>query len=155
MVTRLHFLVDEHGMNLTKALLGTIIKYPVSSVEIDKESGTSGQKRWDISLRTGKILGRAGGHGDEREAASAGISSGGGGRHRLRTADIEDAVKKGCISYETLFRELTGYRQKNRAMPISAWCPGWRINITRLWKRDMRIRVSMRFRTGLSARRDR
>lgn len=38
-VTRLHFLVDEHGMNLTKALLGTIIKYPVSSLEIDKKSG--------------------------------------------------------------------------------------------------------------------
>lgn len=38
-VTRLHFLVDEHGMNLTKALLGTIIKYPVSSLEIDRNSG--------------------------------------------------------------------------------------------------------------------
>ena len=38
-VTRLHFLVDEHGMNLTKALLGTIIKYPVSSLEICKDSG--------------------------------------------------------------------------------------------------------------------
>ena len=37
-VTRLHFLVDEHGMNLTKALLGTIIKYPVSSLGIDKNS---------------------------------------------------------------------------------------------------------------------
>ena len=34
-VTKLHFMVDEHGMNLTKALLATIIKYPVSSVEIN------------------------------------------------------------------------------------------------------------------------
>ena len=31
-VSKLHFLVDENGMNLTKALLGTIIKYPLSSV---------------------------------------------------------------------------------------------------------------------------
>ena len=31
-VTKLHFLVDEHGMNLTKALLATIIKYPGSSL---------------------------------------------------------------------------------------------------------------------------
>ena len=39
LVTKLHYLVDAHGMNLTKGLLGTIIKYPVSSVEIDKKSG--------------------------------------------------------------------------------------------------------------------
>lgn len=30
LVTRLHFLVDDNGMNLTYALLNTIIKYPVS-----------------------------------------------------------------------------------------------------------------------------
>ena len=29
LVTRLHYLVDEYGMNLTYALLNTIIKYPV------------------------------------------------------------------------------------------------------------------------------
>ena len=38
LVTKLHFLVDENGMNLTKALLGTIIKYPVSSLEINRSS---------------------------------------------------------------------------------------------------------------------
>ncbi len=37
-LTRLHYLVDEHGMNLTYALLGSIIKYPVSSEEADKDS---------------------------------------------------------------------------------------------------------------------
>ena len=44
-VTRLHFLVDENGMNLTKALLGTIIKYPVSSLEINKKSGNIKTKK--------------------------------------------------------------------------------------------------------------
>ncbi|MDE8707328.1 HD domain-containing protein, partial [[Ruminococcus] torques] len=34
LVTRLHYLVDEHGMNLTYALLNTIIKYPGSSLKI-------------------------------------------------------------------------------------------------------------------------
>ena len=34
-VTKLHFLVDEHGMNLTKGLLGAIIKYPGSSLEMN------------------------------------------------------------------------------------------------------------------------
>ena len=38
-VSKLHFMVDEHGMNLTKALLATIMKYPVASTDImyDKE----------------------------------------------------------------------------------------------------------------------
>lgn len=44
-VTRLHFLVDQHGMNLTKALLGTIIKYPVSSLEISRDSGDIRMKK--------------------------------------------------------------------------------------------------------------
>ena len=38
-VTKLHFLVNENGMNLTYALLNTIIKYPVSSENINPESG--------------------------------------------------------------------------------------------------------------------
>ena len=33
LVSKLHYLVDEHGMNLTYALLGTIVKYPVSSLK--------------------------------------------------------------------------------------------------------------------------
>ena len=38
LVSKLHFLVDEHGMNLTYALLNTIIKYPVSSIQMDQQS---------------------------------------------------------------------------------------------------------------------
>lgn len=44
-VTKLHYLVDEHGMNLNKALLGTIIKYPVASTEINKKSGNVKDKK--------------------------------------------------------------------------------------------------------------
>ena len=39
LVTKLHFLVDENGMNLTYALLNTIVKYPVSSLGIDADCG--------------------------------------------------------------------------------------------------------------------
>lgn len=53
LVSKLHFLVDENGMNLTYALLNTIIKYPVSSTQIRPESGDIREKRWDIILRTG------------------------------------------------------------------------------------------------------
>ena len=34
-MSKLHFLVDEYGMNLTYGLLNTIIKYPVSSLEVN------------------------------------------------------------------------------------------------------------------------
>ena len=37
LVSKLHFLVDENGMNLTYALLNTIIKYPVASTKIHPE----------------------------------------------------------------------------------------------------------------------
>ena len=49
LVSKLHYLVDEHGMNLTQALLGTIIKYPVSSLEIDRESGDIRTKKMGYS----------------------------------------------------------------------------------------------------------
>ena len=39
LVTRLHYLVDEYGMNLTYALLNTIIKYPIASTEVHPDSG--------------------------------------------------------------------------------------------------------------------
>lgn len=124
-VTRLHFLVDEHGMNLTKALLGTIIKYPVSSLEINKDSG---------DIRT-KKMGYF--HGDRENFRDVQASTGTlGKRHPLafileaaddiayKTADIEDAVKKGCISYERLLAELKGYKAGNQTehyIQIVSW----------------------------------
>ncbi|MBQ6129715.1 MAG: dNTP triphosphohydrolase [Lachnospiraceae bacterium] len=94
-VTKLHFLVDEHGMNLTKALLATIMKYPVSSEQI-------GQDKDDITC---KKMGYFAADADifEDVQKSCGTC---GRRHPLsfaleaaddityRTADIEDAVKK-------------------------------------------------------------
>ncbi len=107
LVTKLHFLVDEHGMNLTKALLGTIIKYPVSSLEINKQSGKIREKKMGYF------------YADRENFADVQASNGTNGcRHPLaflleaaddiayRTADIEDAMKKGCISYGTLVEEL-------------------------------------------------
>lgn len=106
-VTKLHFLVDEHGMNLTKALLGTIIKYPVSSTEIDKTCGDIKRKKMGFFLAEKEIF--------ENIEESVGTN---GCRHPLtylleaaddiayKTADIEDSLKKGCISYEQLVNEL-------------------------------------------------
>ena len=45
LVSKLHFLVDENGMNLTYALLNTIIKYPVASTQIQPKSGDIREKK--------------------------------------------------------------------------------------------------------------
>jgi len=106
-VSKLHYLIDEHGMNLTKSLLGTIIKYPVSSTEINKKSG-------DIKT---KKMGYFYAEKDTFDNIQDSLGTN-GNRHPLtflleaaddiayKTADIEDAVKKGCISYEKLVEEL-------------------------------------------------
>ena len=103
LVTKLHYLVDVHGMNLTKALLGTIMKYPVSSLEIDKKSGNIKTKKMGYFYADRDVF--------EEIQKSLGT---GGNRHPLTyileaaddiaylTADIEDAFKKGCIDRKSV-----------------------------------------------------
>ena len=107
LVTRLHYLVDEHGMNLTYALLNTIIKYPVSSTEIDKDKGNIKNKKMGYYLADEAVF---------RKVTTA--TGAGNNRHPLtyileaaddlayKTADIEDAFVKGFITYYTLEKEL-------------------------------------------------
>ncbi len=116
-VTKLHFLVDEMGMNLTKALLATMIKYPGSSLEISYD-----KKDPDRDIKH-KKMGYFYADKDNFEdiQKSCGLM---GNRHPLtflleaaddiayNTADIEDAVKKGKISYEGLVEELKAFRDK-------------------------------------------
>lgn len=107
LVSKLHYLVDEHGMNLTMGLMGTMIKYPVSSVEVDKKSGDIRTKKMGYFYAEKEVFDRI-----QNTLGTAGK------RHPLaflleaaddiayKTADIEDAVKKGCISYHQLLEEL-------------------------------------------------
>ena len=107
LVTKLHFLVDENGMNLTKALLATIIKYPVSSLDIDKKSGNIKTKKMGYFYADRENFNNI------QESLELY-----GNRHPLtylleaaddiayKTADIEDSVEKGNISYYQLMREL-------------------------------------------------
>lgn len=107
LVSKLHYLVDEHGMNLTKALLGTIIKYPVSSLEIDKTCGDIRCKKMGYFYAEEDTFGQI-----QKTLGTEGR------RHPLaylleaaddiayKTADVEDAFKKGCITYEQLLEEL-------------------------------------------------
>lgn len=107
LVGKLHYLIDEHGMNLTKGLLGTIIKYPVSSLEINKKSRDIHTKKMGYYYAEKDLF--------EEIQESLGTN---GRRHPLaflleaaddiayKTADVEDAFKKGCITYEQLLFEL-------------------------------------------------
>ena len=107
LVTKLHFLVDENGMNLTKALLGTIIKYPVSSLQINKKSGNIKHKKM------GYFYADADNFKNIQDSLELEEN-----RHPLtylleaaddiayKTADIEDSIEKGNISYHQLLSEL-------------------------------------------------
>lgn len=115
-VAKLHFLSNEHGMNLTYALLNTIIKYPVSSLDIQPKSGNIKDKKMGYFYAEQPLY--------EEIAREMGTF---GKRHPLTfileaaddiaysTADIEDAFKKGCITYEKLREELVEAQRNVRA----------------------------------------
>lgn len=108
-LTKLHFLIDEHGMNLTYALLNTIIKYPVPSTGINKRSGDVKDKKMGYCLSEQPLF-------ESITAATGAVNC----RYPLtflleaaddiayKTADIEDAVRKGMLSYPSLLAELSG-----------------------------------------------
>lgn len=110
-VTKLHFMVDENGMNLTQALLATIMKYPGSSLDIKYD-----KKDPDRDVARKKM----GYFYADREIYNRIIEKCGtdGRRHPLvfaleaaddiayKTADIEDAVKKGLLNISTLTDEI-------------------------------------------------
>lgn len=116
LVTKLHYLVDAHGMNLTQALLGTIIKYPVSSLEIDSDSGDIRTKKMgyyyaeqDLFKQIQRTLGTE----EHRHPLAFVLEA--ADDIAYKTADVEDAFKKGCITYQQLVTELRACGQKLEA----------------------------------------
>ncbi len=107
LLTKLHYLVDENGMNLTYGLLNTIIKYPVPSTAVNKKSGNIKDKKMgyyyadrdiyeDIVKNTGAVNCR---HPLAFILESADDIA-------YKTADMEDAVKKGFLTCPKLIFEL-------------------------------------------------
>ena len=121
LVTKLHYLVDENGMNLTYGLLNTIVKYPIRSVDIDKKTGNIKDKKMGYYYADRDIY--------ESIVKETGTN---GKRHPLtfmleaaddiayKTADIEDGFVKGFISYHQLKEEL---RQLEEKEPENAFNP--------------------------------
>ena len=113
LVTRLHYLVDEYGMNLTYALLNTIIKYPVPSTGIDIGSGNIKDKKMGYYLAdesTFRKVTEATGAGSRRHPLTFILEA--ADDLAYKTADIEDAFVKGFISYYTLEKELAAIEDK-------------------------------------------
>ena len=121
LVTRLHYLVDDHGMNLTFALLNTIIKYPGSSLDINLKSGNIKDKKMGYFYSDQAIF--------DRVTQETGTQK---RRHPLTyileaaddlaycTADIEDAYVKGYLNYHDLVRELKSLMFKYPNSPYDA-----------------------------------
>lgn len=155
LLTKLHYLVDENGMHLTYALLNTIIKYPVDSIHINKDSGNIKDKKMgyyyaeselfrDITESTGAV--------DCRyplvyllEAADDIAYS---------TADVEDGVKKGYVTFEDLvdalnqdkykailsgadeqerYEELTGKLRENYKRAVGQGVSNAKVNAVQNW----------------------
>lgn len=114
LLTKLHFLVDNKGMHLTYALLNTLIKYPVSSLNIDKKFIRSKKMGYYYAEEAvfNKIM-------EETKTNCV--------RHPLtyileaaddiayRTADIEDALKKGLVSYNKILKALENEKYTENA----------------------------------------
>ncbi len=112
-VTKLHFLVNENGMNLTFALLNTIIKYPVSSVRMNPAGGRISEKKMgyfyaeqDLYRQIAKACGTL----NVRHPLTFILEA--ADDIAYRTADIEDAFKKGCLTYDIFIRELKAAREE-------------------------------------------
>ncbi|MGI6096152.1 MAG: deoxyguanosinetriphosphate triphosphohydrolase [Lachnospiraceae bacterium] len=115
LVSKLHFLVNEYGMNLTYGILNTIIKYPVSSLGINTKSGNIKDKKMGYFAAEEELFHRiieATGAKDCRHPLTYVLEA--ADDIAYRTADIEDAYKKGCISYDTLMKELKKYQSRSK-----------------------------------------
>ena len=116
LVTRLHYLVDEYGMNLTYALLNTIVKYPVKSIEIQPQSGDIREKKMGYYFAEEEIfqeISKATGTGNKRHPLTFILEA--ADDLAYTTADIEDGFVKGLISYHKLKEELESL-QRNTLM---------------------------------------
>ncbi len=140
LVTKLHFLVGEQGMNLTYALLGTIIKYPVSSLEVNPKSGDVRDKKLGYYYADKEIF----------DDIQKGTGTN-GCRHPLtfileaaddiayKTADIEDAFVKGFITYRQLLEELQDMEAHYANASAGGFCASRRLEELYMDGRDNHV----------------
>lgn len=107
MVSRLDYPVHRDGLNLTYAVLGCMIKYPVSSVEADPSASLVWRRKFgyfssEADLFTA-IQARTGTDGRRNPLAYILEAA---DDIAYATADIEDAFIKGFFGFNTFLREM-------------------------------------------------
>lgn len=115
LLTKLHYLVDEKGMHLTYALLNTIIKYPVNSCSVIKKSQNIKDKKlgyYYAEESLYKEISNCTGAGNCRYPLTYLLEA--ADDIAYRTADIEDAIKKGYLTYDVLLEELSDNKYINQ-----------------------------------------
>jgi len=116
LVSKLNFVVDEKGMNLTYPLMATIVKYPCSSEEI-KENILSKKKTGyfdsekELFEDIGNTLGLKTDLGYCRHPLAFLLEA--ADDIAYLTADIEDAHHKGIISIDDIILYLDLYAEKD------------------------------------------
>lgn len=107
LVTKLHYLVDEKGMNLTYALLNTIVKYPVNSLVIEPEGADIRRKKIGFYYADEKLfreISQETGAGEYRHPLTFILEA--ADDIAYRTADIEDAFIKGFLPFSAILGEI-------------------------------------------------
>lgn len=113
LLTKLHFLVDEHGMNLTIPTLATLIKYPQRSTEVDPKHEDISRRKMGYFFAEEELFNRiceVSGTGDRRHPLTYILEA--ADDISYRTADIEDAYKK----HHFTFGELRDYLYNSKRL---------------------------------------
>ena len=120
LVSKLHFFIDENGMNLTYALLNTLIKYPVSSINIDRNSNDIRYKKMGYYFAEQDLFNNIVESTGTKDKYTGDVY-----RHPLTflleaaddiaycTADVEDGVKKGFIHFDDLLECIKSIKDNN------------------------------------------
>lgn len=117
-LTKLHFVIDRFGMNLTLGVLSSIIKYPISSLELDEMQGLSkkiGYYKAEQDLF--KEIMEATELGQCRNPLVYILEAADDIAYLL--GDLEDAFNKGIVSHDIFkmryeaFLEKEGYEEKS------------------------------------------
>ena len=122
LVTKLHYLVDEKGMNLTYALLNTIVKYPVNSLAIEPEGADIRRKKIGFYYADEKLfreISQETGAGEYRHPLTFILEA--ADDIAYRTADIEDAFIKGFLPFSAILGEIKKIDTGECSRPLKSW----------------------------------
>jgi dGTPase len=122
LVTRLHYLDGDDGMNLTNAVLNTILKYPCSSLETKKTDDIKNKKNgyFFAEQEIFKQITSTTGANDARHPLTYLLEA--ADDIAYHTADIEDGFKKGLYTFSQLedFLKKDYESYENKISPLVA-----------------------------------